>query len=57
MPESVSNTDSELAASAAENAAARNDNLANATKATTGNAGLAEGNAAKRALLRKGPRF
>ena len=50
-------TDSDLAASAAENATARNENRVNATKSTTGNAGLREGNAAKAALQKGGPRF
>jgi hypothetical protein len=57
MAESANSRDAELAASAAENATARNENLANATKATTGQAGLEEGNRAKANLQKRGPRF
>ena len=57
MAESVNSRDADLAAGAAENATARNENRQKATAATTGQAGLEEGNRAKAALLRKGPRY
>jgi hypothetical protein len=49
-------TDSDVSDAAAERGTVRSDLNTKATAATTGNAGLAEGNAAKRALLRK-PRY